>query len=339
MSIAARSEGRESAGGAVARHLLGLEGVPAAQIEAWLERAAAWLPVVEGRGGGDDASTGAGGAVAGLGPAPVVANLFLEDSTRTRTSFERAARLVGLEVATLTGNGSSVSKGETLLDTARTIEAMGVSAVVVRTGISGGPQLLARHLSIPVVNAGDGRHEHPTQGLLDLLALRRALGSLEGRRVGIVGDLANSRVARSDVHGLVAVGAVPVLVGPATLVPAELSGLAGAAGAIERSIDFDAVLPSLDAVIMLRVQRERDAGSGIAADYPRWYRLDRRRMELLPEHAVVMHPGPVNRGVEIDPEVADEPRRSLILDQVTGGVALRSAVLEWVLGPADRGVR
>ncbi len=306
------------------RHLLGLEGLAAERILGWLDAAEGFL-----------SPEGHPEAVAGR---PLrgrrIANLFLEDSTRTRVSFEAAAANLGAEAVNLSGKGSSVSKGESLLDTARTLAAMGIDAVVIRTSASGGPRQVAGHLGIPVVNAGDGRHEHPTQGLLDLLALRRAIGELRGRTVGIVGDVANSRVARSDVHGLVALGATPLLIGPPTLVPCELEGLAGRGGPIERSHDFDAVLPRLDAVVMLRVQRERQAGGAIASDYGRSFRLDRRRLERMPPHAVVLHPGPANRGVEIEPEVADDPARSLVVAQVRLGVAVRMAVLASLLGPS-----
>lgn len=324
-SASGTADSHSPAAPAAVRHLLGLEGASGERIHRWLDDAEAFL-------------SSDGAAVAAEEARPLrgrrVANLFLEDSTRTRVSFEAAAVNLGAEVVNLSGKGSSVSKGESLLDTARTVAAMGVDAVVVRSGASGGPRQVARHLGVPVVNAGDGRHEHPTQGLLDLLALRRALGELRGRTIGIVGDVANSRVARSDVHGLVAVGATPLLIGPPTLVPCELEGLAGRGGPLERSHDFDAVLPRLDAVVMLRVQRERQAGGAIASDYARAFRLDRRRLESMPEHAVVLHPGPANRGFEIEPEVADDPTRSLVVAQVRLGVAVRMAVLSALLGPS-----
>lgn len=322
-ATAPAAAGTAATGAGGGRHLLGLDGVAAERIRGLLDAAEAFLsPEGEPLPPTESPLRGCR-----------IANLFLEDSTRTRVSFEIAARSLGAESVNLSGNGSSVSKGETLLDTARTIAAMGVDLVVVRTGASGGPQQLARHLSCPVVNAGDGRHEHPTQGLLDLLALRRALGDLRGRTVGIVGDVANSRVARSDIHGLVAMGARPLLIGPPTLVPCELEGLSRSAGPLERCHDFDAALPRLDAVVMLRAQRERQAGAAIAADYGRWFRLDRRRLAMLRDHAVVLHPGPANRGFEIEPEVADDPLRSVVLSQVRLGVAVRMAVLASLLGP------
>ncbi|MFZ9691353.1 MAG: aspartate carbamoyltransferase catalytic subunit [Phycisphaerales bacterium] len=299
------------------RHLLGLEGVGATRIVGWLDRAEAFL----------------GGAVSRSLEGKVVAKLFMEPSTRTRLSFETAAHRLGGSVVSAAASASSVSKGETILDTVRNVAALGVEAIVLRCAASGGAKLAASASAVPVLNGGDGRHEHPTQGLLDLLSLRRSLGDLHGRRIGIVGDLANSRVARSGIHGMLALGAVPVLIGPPTLVPPEVAMLGGrpGTGELERSDDFDAVLPSLDAVVMLRVQRERDAGSAIASDYPRGYRLDRVRAATLREGAPILHPGPVNRGFEIAPEVADDPRRSVILRQVADGVAIRMAVLEWAM--------
>ena len=302
------------------RHLLGLEGVPAERIVAWLDRAESFLEGATDRG----LDRGLEGKV--------IAKLFMEPSTRTRLSFETAAHRLGGSVVSAAASASSVSKGETILDTVRNVAALGVDAIVLRCGASGGARLAASASPIPVINGGDGRHEHPTQGLLDLLSLRRSLGELRGRRVGIVGDLANSRVARSGIHGLLALGAVPILIGPPTLVPPEVAGMAGACGELERCHDFDAVLGSLDAVVMLRVQRERDAGSAIASDYPRGYRLDRARASRLREGAPILHPGPVNRGFEIAPDVADDPRRSVILRQVADGVAIRMAVLEWAVG-------
>ncbi|MGA0286425.1 MAG: aspartate carbamoyltransferase catalytic subunit [Phycisphaerales bacterium] len=309
----------------VRRSLVALAGVDGSRITAWLDRAESFL------GGGDVPR-------AGFGPKPpladrIVAHLFMEDSTRTRLSFEVATLRLGGGVIAATAAGSSISKGESLLDTARNLAAMGADAIVVRTGASGGAAQIAQRLEVPVVNGGDGRHEHPTQALLDLLTLRRAMGSLQGVRVGIVGDIANSRVARSDVHGLRAVGAEPVLIGPPTLVPRELAGLGDAHGGrpIEIEHDFDRALPTLGAVIMLRMQRERAAAGAIAVDYPRGYRLNRERAAKMPDRAPILHPGPVNRGYEIEPEVADDPRRSLVLRQVGHGVAVRMAVLESML--------
>lgn len=314
--------------GEAMRHLVALEGVSGGQITAWLDRAEEFLA------GGDVPAAVPRTALAGR----IVAMIFMEDSTRTRLSFEVATLRLGGGVIAATAAGSSVSKGESLLDTARNLAAMGVDAVVIRSAASGGSSLVSARLGLPVINAGDGRHEHPTQGILDLLTLRRALGDLRGCRVGIVGDVANSRVARSNLQGLLAVGAQPVLIGPPTLLPPEL-GHGPVGRRAEIAADFDAVLPSLSAVIMLRMQRERAAGDAVATDYPRGYRLDRRRARLLPSGAPILHPGPVNRGYEIDPEVADDPRRSLVLRQVGHGVAVRMAVLEWLLEPRANAAR
>lgn len=257
----------------------------------------------------------------------IVANIFFEDSTRTRVSFDIAAQRLGATVVNLGAAGSSASKGETLLDTALNIEAMGVDAIVVRTSISGGAALVAREVACPVINAGDGRHEHPTQAVLDMLALKLRLGELSGRRVAIVGDLANSRVARSSTHALVALGAHVVAIGPPALVPSGFDQLARGAGSITVSHDLDAVLPEVDAIMMLRIQMERAASNGIAPDYRSTYGLTAARRHRLRKGAVVLHPGPVNRGVEIDDSVADDPEISMILPQVSCGVAARMAVL------------
>ena len=217
------------------RHLLGVEGLAAARIVTWLDRAESFL----------------GGATSQCLDGKVIAKLFMEPSTRTRLSFETAAHRLGGSVVSAAASASSVSKGETILDTVRNVAALGVDAIVLRCAASGGARLAASASPVPVLNGGDGRHEHPTQGLLDLLSLRRSLGDLRGRRIGIVGDLANSRVARSGIHGMLALGAVPILIGPPTLVPPEVAGVAGGRGELERCHDFDAVLESLDAVVML----------------------------------------------------------------------------------------
>lgn len=303
---------------AVSRDFLALEGLDGAAIDAWLDESEAMVPFAAGERFLPHPLPLAG---------RVVANLFFEDSTRTRVSFEIAGKRLGAEMTNLSASGSSASKGETLLDTARNIEAMGVDAIVVRSGVSGAAAMLARHLACPIVNAGDGRHEHPTQGLLDLLSLRRHLGSVAGRRIAIVGDIANSRVARSVTHGLVALGAEAVLVGPPTLVDPSLERLATGPGRISVGHDLDAILPGVDAVMTLRIQLERAAGSGISSDYRANYGMTRARRDRMREGCAILHPGPVNRGIEIDDDVADDPARSLILRQVTHGVAVRMAVL------------
>ncbi len=300
-------------------HLLGLDSLAAEEIQAIFTRAMALLPT----------ASGSSPPLTAARPR-MVANLFVEDSTRTRMSFSRAAQLLGHTVLDLTESGSSASKGETMLDSALNLRAMGVNAVVVRTAASGGAKLLAQRLDCAVVNAGDGRHEHPTQGLLDILTLQEALGSVQGRAIGIVGDIANSRVARSDLLGLTALGARVVLIGPPPLLPIAMSGLARSPGSASIEHDLDRVLPTLDAIIMLRVQTERAAGGGIASDYRTWYGLTAHRLARMANHAVVMHPGPMNRGQEIDGTVADGPR-SVILRQVSLGVAVRMAVLERAL--------
>jgi aspartate carbamoyltransferase catalytic subunit len=261
-----------------------------------------------------------------------VVNLFFEDSTRTRISFEAAAKRLSADVINFSAKGSSLSKGESLKDTALTLEAMGADAVVVRHNASGAPHRLAHSGWIrgSVVNAGDGTHEHPTQALLDAFTMRRHLGQIEGRRVAVVGDVLHSRVARSNVLLLYTLGAEVTLVAPPTLLPVGVE-----AWPCATSYDLDAVLPKTDAVMMLRVQRERMNAAFFpsAREYSRRYGLDARRMATLPEHAIVMHPGPMNRGMEIAAEVADSAR-STIVEQVANGVSVRMAVLYLLLGGA-----
>jgi len=271
-----------------------------------------------------------------------VVNLFYEDSTRTRISFEAAAKRLSADVINFSAKGSSVSKGESLKDTALTLEAMGADAVVVRHPVSGAPHRLAHAGWIrgAVVNAGDGTHEHPTQALLDAFTLRRHLqgdgapapgADLAGRRIAIVGDVLHSRVARSNVLLLHTLGAEVVLVAPPTLLPVGVG-----AWPCTTSYDLDGVLRGghgdLDAVMMLRVQRERMQAAYFpsAREYSRRYGLDARRLTLLPDHALVMHPGPMNRGLEISADAADSPR-STIVEQVANGVAVRMAVLYLLL--------
>jgi aspartate carbamoyltransferase catalytic subunit len=267
-----------------------------------------------------------------------VVNLFFEDSTRTRISFEAAAKRLSADVINFSAKGSSVAKGESLKDTALTLEAMGADAVVIRHSAAGAPHRLAGWVRGSVVNAGDGAHEHPTQALLDAFTIRRRLGrphpaerageGLDGLRVTIVGDILHSRVARSNVLLLSTLGAEVTLVAPPTLFPVEIGGWPCATG-----YDLDAALPKSDVVMMLRVQRERMNAAYFPSEreYSRRYGLDAARMALLPEHALVMHPGPMNRGVEIAAEVADHPR-STITEQVANGVTVRMAVLYLLLG-------
>lgn len=298
------------------RDFLAIEGLPVAELRRLLDQAQELLPVAIGDAPSLELLRGR-----------VVANIFFEDSTRTRVSFEMAARRLGAEVVLLGSSGSSASKGETLIDTALNIEAMGVDALVVRTSISGGAALVANAVRCPVINAGDGRHEHPTQALLDVLTLRLRLGDVAGRKVAIVGDIANSRVARSTTHALVALGAHVLIVGPPTLVPRGFDLLATGPGKISIHHDIDAIIREVDAIMMLRIQLERAAGSGIAPDYRSTYGLTSARRKLLRAGVPILHPGPVNRGVEIDEEVADDPVDSVILAQVSCGVAARMAVL------------
>ena len=260
-----------------------------------------------------------------------VVNLFFEDSTRTKTSFELAAKRLSADVINFAAKGSSVSKGETLKDTALTLEAMGSDAVVIRHSWSGAPVNLARIIRGSVVNAGDGTHEHPTQALLDAFTMRRRLGRVEGLKVTIVGDVLHSRVARSNVLLLHTLGADVTLVAPPTLLPTGVD-----AWPAEVSYDLDAVLPKSDVVMMLRVQRERMGAAYFPSsrEYSRRYGLDVRRAEGLKDDAIVMHPGPMVRGMEIASEVADG-LRSTIVEQVANGVSVRMAVLYLLLGGAE----
>ena len=265
-----------------------------------------------------------------------VVNLFYEDSTRTRTSFEAAAKRLSADVINFSARGSSVAKGESLKDTALTLEAMGADAVVIRHGASGAAHRLAGWVTGSVVNAGDGTHEHPTQALLDAFTIRQRLGGdqrgagLDGVRVTIVGDVLHSRVARSNVLLLSTLGAEVTLVAPPTLMPYAVHTWPCKAG-----YDLDTELRKTDVVMMLRVQQERMSAAYFPSvrEYRRRYGLDAGRMALLPSHAIVMHPGPMNRGVEIAAEVADSPR-STIVAQVANGVTVRMAVLYLMLGGA-----
>jgi aspartate carbamoyltransferase catalytic subunit len=259
-----------------------------------------------------------------------IVNLFFEDSTRTRISFEAAAKRLSADVINFSAKGSSLSKGESLKDTALTLEAMGADAVVVRHWASGAPHNLANAgwSRSSVINAGDGTHEHPTQALLDAFTMTRHLGSLDGRRVAIVGDVLHSRVARSNALLLHTLGAEVTLVAPPTLLPYGVD-----TWDVQTAYDLDAVLPKTDVVMMLRVQRERMNASYFPSvrEYSRRYGLDARRMGTLQDHAIVMHPGPMIRGMEITADVADS-ERSVIVEQVTNGVAVRMAVLYLLLG-------
>ncbi len=266
----------------------------------------------------------------------VVVNLFFEDSTRTRASFHLAASRLSADVLDLAAKGSSVSKGETLRDTARNIEAMGVDVIVCRHQLSGANVQLARSVGCSVINAGDGQHEHPTQGLLDSFTIAKRLGRTDGfdfsgLTVAVVGDVAHSRVARSNIHCLTKLGAKVILVGPPTLLPGGFGDLPG--GGCEVSTDLDAVLPRVDVVNMLRVQFERLTSQAFPSvrEYATLYGLSSRRLAAAKRDLLVLHPGPMNRGIEIGSAVADGPN-SAILEQVSHGLAVRMAALFLVTG-------
>lgn len=252
-------------------------------------------------------------------------NLFFEDSTRTRTSFELAGKRMGADVINMSVSTSSVNKGETLLDTAATLNAMNCDLLVVRHDQSGAPNLLAQKVDAAVINAGDGTHEHPTQALLDALTIRRRRGRLEGLVVAICGDIAHSRVARSNIHLLTTMNSRVRVIGPTTLIPADAAELG-----VEVFHDMKAGLAAADIVMMLRLQRERMTGGLVpsAREYFRFFGLDAEKLAYAKPDALVMHPGPMNRGVEIDSAVADDSVRSVIKEQVEMGVAVRMAVLD-----------
>ena len=257
-----------------------------------------------------------------------VATMFFEPSTRTRLSFEKAAKALSADTMSFSPGTSSLSKGESLKDTVLTIRAMGVDLMVVRHKATGAPWRIAEWLDIPVVNGGDGAHQHPTQALLDCLTIRQRFGTLDGLRIAIVGDIRHSRVARSDIFAMHTLGAEVTLVGPPTLLPIDPG-----AWPVEVSHDFDAVLGEIDVVYLLRVQTERGGGSVFPslAEYTSRFGMTSERFQRLKPDAVVLHPGPMNRGVEIGHDVADD-ERALILQQVTNGVAARMAVLFALLG-------
>src|SRR5438309_2173348 len=260
-----------------------------------------------------------------------VINLFFEPSTRTRTSFEIAAKRLSADAVNVSASTSSVSKGETLLDTARNLEAMSPDCIVVRHSMAGAPQQLARMGNAPIVNAGDGSHEHPTQALLDALTIRQHKGRIAGLKVAIIGDVLHSRVARSNIHLLSKLGATVSIAGPGTLVPPEFADLIEQGVRVERKIED--VIVDADVVMILRVQRERQTEAFFPSlrEYAVHYGLRLSHLSLAKPDAIVMHPGPMNRGIEISSEIADGGR-SLILDQVTNGVAVRMAVLYLLAG-------
>jgi len=253
----------------------------------------------------------------------VVVNLFFEDSTRTRNSFSLAANRLSADIIEFTEKVSSVSKGETLLDTAKNLEAMGIDIVVVRHSAGGAPRFLSRNINACVINAGDGFCEHPTQGLLDVYTIRKIKRTLEGLKIAIVGDIAHSRVARSDMWAMTKLGAEVTFVGPPTLMPTEVSRLP-----VKVSYSLDEVIEKVDVINMLRIQFERLGGNPFPSirEYSHYFGLTVERMKKAKPDIIVMHPGPINRGLEMESEVADGPN-SVILEQVTNGLAVRMAVL------------
>lgn len=303
------------------RHLLGLEDLSKDEIVAILDTAETFVDVGAHRAKKRSHLAGR-----------VMVNLFFEPSTRTRTSFSLSARRLSADTLDFTPSSSSLSKGETFIDTAKNIEAMGVDVMVVRHSSSGAPHLLAQHLGCSVINAGDGAHEHPTQGLLDIFTIRQKKRRLEGLTVGLVGDIAHSRVARSNIHGLLKLGAKVIVCGPPTLVPPTIQELG-----VEVSYRLDEVLPRCDVINMLRIQFERQR-SGLFPSIPEYARLfgmDTQRLARGKTDLLLLAPGPINRGVEITPDVADGPH-SAILQQVTNGLAVRMAVLYLLCGqPAE----
>jgi aspartate carbamoyltransferase catalytic subunit len=294
------------------RHLLGLEGVPADEIRTILDTAASFkeiserdikkVPTLRGK---------------------TVINLFYENSTRTRTSFEIAAKRLSADTINISASSSSASKGETLADTARNLEAMRPDAIVVRHPSSGACHFLARHVSCSILNAGDGCHEHPTQALLDLLTIREHRGDIAGLTVAIVGDLLHSRVGRSNLHALRALGATVRLVGPPTLLPREFDALGAT-----RHTNLAEGVRGADVIMMLRIQRERQGGNFFPSldEYSHYFCLTEDIVRLAQPNVIILHPGPLNRGLEISSEVADGPY-SVIMSQVTNGVAVRMALL------------
>jgi aspartate carbamoyltransferase catalytic subunit len=302
------------------RHLLGLEELSAEDILFVLDTADSFKEV----------STRSVKKVPAL-RGRVIVNAFFEDSTRTRTSFELAAQRLSADVIDFSEKGSSVSKGETLIDTARNIEAMGIDVIVLRHPAAGSAELLSRTVRCSVVNAGDGAHEHPTQGLLDLYTIRERFGRVEGLKVAIVGDIANSRVARSNIWGLTKLGAEVILVGPPTLVPRAFEKLGA------RVVhDFDSVVGQVDVINMLRVQFERIKTSQFPSirEFTRFFGLTWDRFQRCKRDVFVMHPGPMNRGIEIQSDIADGPQ-SGILTQVANGLAVRMAVLYLVTAAGE----
>lgn len=301
----------------IRKHLLTLEELEPVEIDLILDTAAGFVeinqrkrkivPVLKGK---------------------AVVNLFFEPSTRTKTSFSLAAKRLSADTVDFTTTSSSLSKGETFIDTAKNIEAMGMDIMVIRHAASGAPLLLSQHVKCGVINAGDGAHEHPTQGLLDAFTIRQRKGNVKGLTVGLVGDIAHSRVARSNIHTLTKLGAKVIVCGPPTLIPHDIRKMG-----VEVEYNLDRLLPRLDVVNLLRIQFERQRHGLFPSigEYAALYGMNGKRMKLCKEDALILAPGPINRGIEMTPEVADGPN-SAILDQVTNGVAVRMAVLYLLCG-------
>jgi aspartate carbamoyltransferase catalytic subunit len=300
------------------RHLLDLERLSGDEIRLLLDTAARFK----------EATDGCRRKLAVLTGRTIV-NLFFENSTRTKTSFALAARRLGADVVDFSASGSSLSKGESFIDTAKNLEAMGVDAVVVRHATPGTPHLLAQHLDVGVINAGDGPHEHPTQGLLDIFSIRERRGDLAGVTVGLVGDIAHSRTARSNLWGLLKLGAKVILCGPPTLVSSRWREVG-----VEVSHDLDAIVPRCDVLNLLRIQFERQNTRPFPSvrEYAHHYAMTKERLKRAKKDLLILAPGPINRGVEVTADVADCPQ-SLILDQVTNGLAVRMGVLWLTCGP------
>ena len=303
------------------KHLLGIEGLAPKDIEAVLSTAASFkeisereikkVPTLRGK---------------------TIINLFLEPSTRTRASFEIAAKRLSADTISFSGSGSSLEKGESFKDMTLTLEAMKPDYIVIRHQCAGAPQLLTRWTQAAVINAGDGAHEHPTQALLDLFTIKEIFGKFHNLKVSIIGDIAHSRVARSDIWGLTKLGAKVTVAGPKTMLPPEISALG-----VKVTTDMTQALHETDVVMLLRIQRERQDNRRLPSlrEYAKFYGLDGDRLKTLPDHAVIMHPGPLNRGVEISPDVADSGR-AIITHQVTNGIAVRMAVLYLLQGGREK---
>ena len=302
------------------RHLLGLEELSAEEITLILDKATQFKQAMQ-----------EGQKRIPLLTGKTCVTLFFENSTRTRTSFSLAARRLGADTVDFSASTSSLSKGETFIDTAKNIEAMGVDAAIVRHRTPGTPKLLAENLRCAVLNAGDGPHEHPTQGLLDIMTIRERLGRIEGLTVALVGDIAHSRTARSNIWGLKKLGANVIVCGPSTLVSPRWAELG-----VEYSYSLDAILPRVDVLNLLRIQFERQYTRPFPSvrEYAHLYAMNRERLAKTKPGILILAPGPINRGVEITPDVADGPY-SAILEQVTNGVAVRMAVLWLLLGEKE----